>query len=195
MPPEADQADVPVTGVPLEAGRLGHPFDRPGQSQLDPADLRTVNLLGFHLDPLRDTEGEALVFGPFKLREAGAAFEEIHKGAVQVPQGLLRGLAVGFLEPFQAGPVLRGRQFQVLDDVRQRFAVLGVVILAAGEPPIVDSAAGSGDATQPLFLLQGRLQSKTVGTAGFHLAVFLLFDVAFDHRQGDFKLVHECLKD
>ncbi len=96
------------------------------------------------------------------LHKVSSSLEEIHKGAIQVTEGLLKGDRRHIGEP---GVVLlesgkHGRQI-VVGEV---LPLLSIGRLASREAPIVDEAAASKRLSKDTFLLSGRIDPILVGS-------------------------------
>ncbi len=113
------------------------------------------------------------------LHKVSSSLEEIHKGAVQVTKGLLKGDRRHIGEP---GVVLlesgkHGSQVFVV----QALPLLSIGRLASREAPIIDEAAASKRLSKDDFLLSGQIESILVGSLRLFahglLALSLFLDV------------------
>jgi hypothetical protein len=180
------QGDVPVAqGVPLERGGFRRQVHIYRLEDPDLADLGDDDAGAFDLDPLGDAESERIAFPALEPGIASPLLEEITERSVQVLQGLLQGLRVGFLEPCRLGLPLEGRQFgrELLE--ADRLAVGLEVVPPSPQAPVPHPSAGTGQAVQDRLLSPGRTHPEAEGFAvgGHGSNSLLVFDVLLDDSQ------------
>jgi hypothetical protein len=151
--------------VPLDAQRLIHLGKREGLS----IPREGIGGTGSRLGVLLFLEGGIV----------SSSLEEIHKGAIQVTEGLLKRDRRHIGEPGVV--LLESRQHGRKIGVGEALPMLSIGRLASREAPIIDEAAASERLSKDDFLLSSRIESILVGSLRLFahglLALSLFLDV------------------
>jgi len=160
------QGDVPMPlRIPLERSALDGAINRLALANLDQTDLGDIDFGVFDFDPLGDAEARLIPLLAFEAGEPGPLFKERLERPVEVFQGLLEHLAIGFFQPCHFGPLLQGGQLGGLLVVGQPLPGGGIRLLAPCKAPVPHEPPSSGHTQQSLSLGLGGFHAEAVDLA------------------------------
>jgi hypothetical protein len=120
----------------------------------------------------------------FESRVVSSSFKEVHKGAIKMAKGLLKGNRRNLCQPGIV--LLESGQHSRKIVVVEALSMLEIGGLTSRETPVVDEAAASERLSKILLLLIGRIEAILVGTLrllAHSLLPFLVLNILFDDRE------------